>query len=246
MSRTVAAVDRSQRALLADVAHELRTPLTSVRGYAQALRSGVASDPAARERAIATIEAESARMSRLVDELLDLSRLESGQLRFRLQPLDVDAAFGRTIERFAPAALQRQVVLAAQRSTGLAVLADEDRLAQALGNLVDNALRHTGPGGKVTLEARQVDGIVRLSVADTGSGMDPETALRAFDRFRRGPGEDENGFGLGLPIVREIMANHGGSVEIESEPGFGATVTLALPAVVGAELEPQGHERSRT
>jgi signal transduction histidine kinase len=232
MSRTVAAVDRSQRALLADVAHELRTPLTSVRGYAQALRSGVAADPQSRERALVTIEAESERMGRLVDELLDLSRLESGQSRLRFEALGVDDVFARTVARFSPSARAREVELAYRSAPGLAVQADDDRLAQALGNLVDNALRHTGSGGSVSLSAEGADGMVRLAVADTGTGMDRQTAERAFDRFQRGPDEDDAGFGLGLSIVREIVFTHRGTVGIDSEIGSGTTVTLALPAAV--------------
>ncbi|MGI9252745.1 MAG: sensor histidine kinase, partial [Thermomicrobiales bacterium] len=209
---------------------ELRTPLTSVRGYAIALQSGVAADSDARERALATIEAESARMGRLVDELLDLSRLESGQSRLELAPVLVEEEFNRTLERFAPVARDRQVTLRAIPAGMSTVIADADRLAQALGNLVDNALRHTDAGGSVTLWSTEHDGVVRMSVIDTGSGMDPETASRAFDRFQRGSEHVGAGFGLGLSIVREIVSTHRGTVEIESEIGAGTTVTLVLPA----------------
>jgi signal transduction histidine kinase len=230
MSRTVASIDRSQRALLADVAHELRTPLTSVRGYAQALRTGVAADEASRQRALAMIETESARMSRLVTELLDLSRLESGQASLAVEPLDLGEALQRTVDRFAPTAAERGVHLEAVSAGPVWIAGDDDRIAQALGNLVDNALRHTAPGGTVRLETRAGRSAIEVRVADNGSGMDAATTSRAFDRFRRGPGVPGSGFGLGLPIVKEIIASHGGSVRIESEPGVGTTVTLAFPA----------------
>lgn len=233
MSRRVAAVDRSQRRLLANVAHELRTPLTSVQGYARALRDGVARTPGERERALQTVEAEAARMGRLVAGLLDLARLESGQAMLDPVPVDVRTAFERVRARFAPLAAERGVDLRASAAPGIDVLVDDDRLAQVLGNLVDNALRHTAKGGAVELAGCRRDAAtVELSVRDTGTGIGGERLAR----LTGGPPQavllerQNDGLGLGLAIVREIVAAHGGTVTIDSTERQGTTVTVGFPA----------------
>lgn len=247
MSRRVAATARSQRDLLANVAHELRTPLTSVRGYAQALRDGVAAAPGDRERALATIGDEAERMGRLVEELLDLARLESGQVRLRLETVAVAPALARVAARFAPEATARGVALTTGAPPTLHVRADEGRLAQVLGNLVDNALRHTPRGGSVAVAAaplaataargRVAPPIVRLTVRDNGVGIPPERLDRIFERFERGNGRGPppdavgpHGYGLGLAIVGELVAAHGGTIAVESEIGVGTTLAVDLPA----------------
>ena len=237
MSRRIAAVDRSQRRLLANVAHELRTPLTSVQGYVRALRDGVARTPAERERALQTVEAEAARMGRLVAGLLDLARLESGQAK--LEPVSVDllSAFERVRARFAPLAAERGIDLRARAAPGpgLAVLADDDRLAQVLGNLVDNALRHTARGGAVELAGCRRDAAtVEISVSDTGTGIGGERLAQLTGGLSHAvlPRQQGDGLGLGFAIVREIVSAHGGTVTIESTEGQGTTVTVGFPAAL--------------
>ena len=232
MSRRIAAVDRSQRRLLASVAHELRTPLTSVQGYARALRDGVARTPAEQERALRTIEAEGARMGRLVAGLLDLARLESGQVVLEPVPVDLGTAIERVRARFEPLAAEQGVELRVASASGPEAMADDDRLAQVLGNLVDNALRHTPRGGVVELAGRrQGRGIVAVSVRDTGIGIGGDRLEQLTGHPRVGLPEGQgDGLGLGLAIVREIVAALGGTIAIESREGQGTTVTVTLPA----------------
>jgi two-component system sensor histidine kinase BaeS len=236
MSRRVAATARSQRDLLANVAHEIRTPLTSVQGYALALRDGVIEDASEQERALTTIGRESERMASLIGQLLDLARLESGQTRLTLRPVAVDSLLERVAERFQPAATHKGVTLLVDGRTTLAVQGDEGRLVQVLSNLVDNAIRHTPSGGHVKLEIspRSIDGRgsagVRFTIADTGEGISPDRLPRIFGRFARGDGTDGAGFGLGLAIVRELVALHNGDIRVSSQPGAGTTFVVDLPA----------------
>lgn len=239
MSRQVATTARSQRDLLANIAHELRTPLTSVQGYTQALRDGVIDEPEEQARALATIGGEAERMALLIGELLDLARLESGQARLELQEVEVPPLLDQVAVRFHPEAERQGVRLRTNAAdmNGLRVRGDADRLAQILGNLVGNAIRHTPAGGEVEAEAAPIAALgagpaagrpgIRLTVRDTGEGIAPERLPKIFDRFQRGDG---NGFGLGLAIVRELVAVHGGTIGVESRPGTGTTFTVDLPS----------------
>ncbi len=252
MSRQVATAARSQRELLANVAHELRTPLTSVQGYAQALRDGVLASAQEREQALAVIGREAERMASLIGQLLDLARLESGQARLRLQPVPAAGLLNRITERFAPEASSKGIRLITSAEPDLMIQGDEDRLLQLVSNLVSNALRHTPAGGTINLSAspalavgRDAQTQVCLTVADTGEGIPGDMLPRVFDRFVRaadigspadvqpasGAGQhDRPGFGLGLAIVREIVALHGGTITVASQVGQGTTFTVHLPA----------------
>ena len=237
MSARVAATYRSQRDLLANVAHELRTPLTSVQGYAQALRERVAETDAERDAALAAIGRESERMSALIGQLLDLARLESGQTALAMRPVSVAAMFERVEERFRPLVTERGIALNAVAPPGLAVRGDGARLEQIVGNLVANAIRHTPPSGRIALDARPLEGtpLARLTVRDTGEGIDPERLGRIFDRFERDDRDDSPAnaggrFGLGLAIVKELAELHGGGVSVESERGRGSMFAVDLPA----------------
>ena len=234
MSRRVAATAREQRDFLANVAHELRTPLTSVRGYARALRDGVAADPADRDRALATIAAESERMAALVQGLLDLARLESGQTHLHARPIAARTALDSLAHRFAPDAAHRGVALTVDAPSDVRLYADPARLAQILDNLVANALRHTPAGGRVAVTAAphrfpDATPAVRLTVEDSGEGIPPEIIPTIFDRFTRGPAPG-TGAGLGLAIVRELVHAHRGTIAVASTPGHGTVFTLDLPA----------------
>jgi two-component system sensor histidine kinase BaeS len=228
---------RSQRDLLANIAHELRTPLTSIQGYAQALRDGVvpADD---RDDALLAISEEATRMGDLVDQILQLSRLESGQLPLQLEPVRIVSLFEQLRRQFAPVASERGVELVVSSADDLEIVADPNLLLQALGNLAGNALRHTPPGGRIEFRSSRIVSAgrppdARISVSDTGEGIDVARMERVFERFYRAGDRSAEAsarnFGLGLSIVHEIVERHAGLVSVESTPGQGTTFTIDIP-----------------
>jgi signal transduction histidine kinase len=223
-----------RRDFVANVSHELRTPLTIVGGFAETLQDPDV--PAERRAEFArTIFSNTQRMQRIVDELLDLSRIESGHWKPRPEPVRIADAAGEVFGRVAATAESKGVVL----NTGIdpaaaTAYADRTALEQILLNLVENAIRHTPEGGRVSIETSPWAGGVTLRVIDTGSGIPPEHLPRIFERFYRadsGRSRDAGGTGLGLAIVKHLVEAHGGSVKAESAPGSGATITVFFPAV---------------
>jgi signal transduction histidine kinase len=227
----------SQRQLLANVAHELRTPLTSIQGYAQALRDGVLHDDAERDEALLAITEETGRMGDLVNQILQLSRLESGQSELSLSEFKALDLLERLRRQFQPLAARANVALSFDAPDELRLHADEELLLQALGNLIGNGLRHTPSGGSVTVRASVASGpagarLVRFSVGDSGAGIPSEQLERIFERFYRGGGASAaRRFGLGLAIVREVVARHNGTISVDSSVGQGTTFTIDLPNV---------------
>ena len=225
VDRVRVVLDR-QRQLLADTSHELRNPLTVIRTNLDLLRRDL--DPATREEVVAETDDEAERMSRLVADLLFLSREEAGAVEDR--PVRLDAVALDTVERFRQLAPEHEIVLDAPEA--LTVRGDDDRLHQLLTNLLENAVRFTPAGGRVTVRARRDGRQAALVVEDTGVGISREHLQRIFDRFYRvDPARSRatGGTGLGLAIVRRIAESHGGGVRVESEPGAGARFTITLP-----------------
>ena len=236
MARQVSTTLQSQQDLVANVSHDLKTPLTSIQGFSQALLDGTASDEAARERAATIIHEESSRMRRLVDELLDLARLEAGQVTLAREPVDVGLLLTECANRFAPQSERLGVALDVELAPDLPpVLGDADRLGQVFGNLVDNALQHLGSAsgeGRVALCAEQSDGSLVCSVTDNGPGIPSEDLTRVFERFYqvdKSRARRRSGAGLGLAIAQEIIHAHGGSIRVESVEGLGTRFTVELP-----------------
>jgi signal transduction histidine kinase len=235
MAARVRTTQAAQRDFVANVSHDLKTPITAISGWSQALLDGAASAPEEQARAATTIHSEAARMDRMVTQLLDLARLESGQVELVRQPVDMGQLLATVQRSFEPAAQARGVALELAVAPVAPVLGDPDRLAQIFTNLVDNALTHTPPGGRITLSATQVGSWVDSVVRDTGPGIAPEEQARVFERFYRVEKSrargDERGAGLGLAIVRELVEAHEGQVRLESGPGQGTTFIIRLPAV---------------
>jgi signal transduction histidine kinase len=217
-----------QREFVADASHELRTPIAVIRTNAEALTPRVAEGD---REALDDIVAEAEHMGRLVTDLLTLARSDQGALEVDRSPLDmydVIASVGRAAMRLAEGRGLEFTVSPAHA----VVLGDPERLRELLLILVDNAVKYTGPGGKVTLSAGQEDGRVHVVVQDTGIGIPPEHLPRVFDRFYRvdkARSRALGGLGLGLSIAQAIAKAHGGSVELRSAPGRGTRATLALP-----------------
>jgi two-component system OmpR family sensor kinase len=217
------------RRFVADASHELRTPLTSIRGYAELFRRGADSRPEDLAKSMQRIEAEAARMGVLVDDLLLLARLDQGRPLER-EPLDLARIVEEAVDSARAVEPDRPIDL--ELHGPALVSGDGGRLRQAVDNLLDNARVHTPASSRVRVTLRPDDGAVLLTVADEGPGLPAEVANRAFERFYRGdPSRSRSmgGAGLGLSIVAAIVEAHGGTVNVRSEEGAGATFEVRLP-----------------
>lgn len=235
-NRMTEEVQRGQQTLrdfLANISHELKTPLTSIRGFSQAMLDGTIDDPSGIERSARIISDESGRVLRLVEELLDLSRIESGQISMEREALDLDELFDHLEALFALRGEETQVRLDVSRTNEATVMGDFDRLEQVLNNLLDNAFQHTPPGGVIRLSSRDLQpGVVQVTVSDTGGGIAADEVPHLFERFYRGSDRRNGarkGYGLGLAITREIVRAHGGEIWATSEVGRGTTFVFTLP-----------------
>lgn len=243
MAREVARSHRAMRDLLANVSHDLRTPLTSVQGFAGALVDGTLAGPEGAREAGRIIGEEAERMRRLVEELLYLGRIESGELALERQRMDLADLARATQSRFTFRAQETDTQLNIEGDDDVPMVGDPHRLAQVLDNLLDNAFKHTPPGGTVSVTARRelqrpasnrlprLASSAVLAVHNTGSVIPAGEVDRVFERFyqldkaRAGRG----GRGLGLAIAREIVQAHGGRIQVESSVAAGTTFTLRFP-----------------
>ena len=233
---------------VANVSHELRTPLTAIRGYVETLLQHPPSDPADANQFLTIIDRHSERLSRLTEDLLVLSELESGTRKMTFKPVEAGQLVQRVLEVFWDRAAKRKVSLLYSFSSGLpSILGDYDRLQQLFINLVDNAVKFTPAGGSVTLNAcahfgAQADAGIEIAVVDTGAGIAEKDLPRLTERFYRvdkARSRELGGTGLGLAIVKHIVLAHGGELKIESAINRGTTVRVLLPAVI-AENNPDG------
>lgn len=231
MAKQVKHSQQMLRDFVADASHELRTPLTSIKGFAQAILDGTARDKEAQLKAASVIEDESKRMMRLVDELLELSRLESGQVNMVKEPIDVKELLQQCQEIFVMRAEEKDIQLKTDIEPLPPVIGDIDRLEQVFSNLLDNALKHTPAGGKVSIIARQSSpNFIEVTVADTGPGIPPEQLSHVFERFYQADASAAKaGTGLGLAIAREIVRAHGGDIKVNSVLGEGTEFLVRLP-----------------
>jgi len=235
-NRMTEEVQRSQQTLrdfLANISHELKTPLTSIRGFSEAMLDGTIDDPEGIDRSARIISDESNRVLRLVQELLDLSRIESGQVSMQQEDIDLKELFGHVGEVFALRSEETGVALDVAVHGQAHIRGDFDRLEQVLNNLLDNAFRHTPADGSVRVACRDLQpGTLQVTVSDTGSGIPTADLPHLFERFYRGGGNSNStkkGYGLGLAISREIVRAHGGEIWATSEPGRGTTFVFTLP-----------------
>jgi signal transduction histidine kinase len=216
--------------LMADVSHELRTPLTVLEGN---LRAALDQVVPLNETEIANLYSQTRHLTRLINDLRELSLAESGQLPLEKIPADLKALVSETVQALEPLSVEKGVTLANELPQIEAVTLDPFRIRQVLFNLLTNALRHTPEGGKITLNGQTGDGWVALSVRDSGEGLDEEQLASVFDRFYRGDksrSRETGGSGLGLAIVKAIITAHGGQVEATSEgKGKGCEFVVRLP-----------------
>jgi two-component system, OmpR family, phosphate regulon sensor histidine kinase PhoR len=221
-----------RRDFVANVSHELKTPLTSISGYAETLLS-LPPDPEMARVFLGTILGNARRMQRLVDDLLDLSRIESGRWQPARTEVDVSAAAHESWTEVAARPASQAMEFRVEVEPGAEKLcADLDAIRQVLTNLMENSLRHTPAGGAIACIARRHGNGVAIAVRDNGSGITREHLPRIFERFYRADASrsrEEGGTGLGLAIVKHLVEAHGGRVSAESERGRGTTVTCWFP-----------------
>ena len=221
-----------RRDFVANVSHELRTPLTIIGGFAETLQDR---DVPAEMRAefAKTIFNNTQRMQRIVDELLDLSRIETGHWKPRPESIPITDVAAEVFGRVAVAANEKSIALDKTfEPAAETIYADRTALEQILLNLIENAIRHTGTGGRISIQTKREGGGVSLAVDDTGSGIPPEHLPRIFERFYRadsGRSREAGGTGLGLAIVSHLVEAHGGNVSAESVVGVGTTIRIFFP-----------------
>jgi signal transduction histidine kinase len=235
MSRRVKSSHQAQRDFVANVSHELKTPLTSIQGFAQALMDGTAADEEARMKAASIIHEESDRLRRLVDDLLDLARLDAEQVAFMRRPVDLNALIQRVVDGLGVTASEQGIELVGLERSLPPVIGDGDRLAQVLTNLIDNAVKHSPPGGKVRVVGEVDQQWLQIGIKDEGKGIPPDELSRIFERFyqldKARSGGRGRGVGLGLAISREIIRAHGGELSAQSTSGAGSVFTIRLPRI---------------
>ncbi|HEX8561036.1 MAG TPA: PAS domain S-box protein [Pyrinomonadaceae bacterium] len=245
--------NRVKDEFLATVSHELRTPLTAILGWAHLLRGGELQDEGA-ARALETIERNARAQAQLIDDLLDVSRIVTGQLRLDVAPVSPHSFIDAAVEAVRPAAEAKGVRLQKVMDTGVeTVMGDPARLQQVMWNLLTNAVKFTPRGGRVQVRLERVNSHVEIAVADTGTGIPPEFLPHVFERFRQADQRTtrrHGGLGLGLAIVRHLAELHGGAVRADSAgEGAGSTFTVTLPvapvhrrAEAGASARPSARD----
>ena len=226
-------LERVRREFVANVSHELRTPLTAIKGYAETLLAGGLQEPPRAAEFVEVIARHAERLRRLIEDLLDLASIEQGEARIEPAIVSVREVAAQAEAVLRPAAESKGQTLEVVIPEDLTVLADRDRLAQVLINLLDNAVKFTPPGGRVEVAAKSEAGRVGLTVKDTGVGIPPGEVGRIFERFHRvdrSRDRREGGTGLGLAIAKHLTQAMDGTIEVESEPGTGTTFRITLPS----------------
>ncbi len=226
-------LERMRHQFIANVSHELKTPLSSIRAYTETLLGGARNDPAHCERFLTRIDEQAARLQELILDMLSLARIESGQMALDLADVSVARVARRCIADYEPQAVSRELVLENLcTDAAVRVHADEEALRQILSNLIDNAVKYTAPGGRVSVRCRPNGQFADIDVTDTGVGIPAEHHERLFERFYRvdkARSRELGGTGLGLSIVKHLCQAMGGSVSVQSELQRGSTFSVRLP-----------------
>ncbi|MCM8792501.1 MAG: cell wall metabolism sensor histidine kinase WalK [Candidatus Omnitrophica bacterium] len=226
-------LERIRQDFVANVSHELRTPVSSIKGYAETLLEGAIEDKDNAKEFISIIYHESNRLAHLIDDLLDLSKIESGKMKMVFSPLEINPIVKNCVDALEKQAKQKSISISLDLSDNLPkVLADEKRLSQVFLNLLDNAIKYTPQGGSVKISASLKEKFVQIDVADTGIGIAEKDLSRIFERFYRvdkARSRELGGTGLGLSIVKHIVLAHGGQVWVKSQLGAGSTFSFTLP-----------------
>jgi signal transduction histidine kinase len=227
MAARLSEAEQQERNFLMSVSHELRTPLTAIRGHVEALREGVAEDPAVRAASLDMIASESARLERLVGDVLDLAKLEAHRFTLVKEEVDMGRLCDQAYAVFGEEARRRGIEYDKRFEATPTIETDGDRVLQIISNLLSNAFRWTPDGGRVELELAAANGRVSVAIDDNGPGVPREERERIFRPFWS---RDDSGTGLGLAIAHELAVALGGDIELRSKPGRGSRFELVLPA----------------
>jgi signal transduction histidine kinase/ActR/RegA family two-component response regulator len=221
---------------LATASHELRTPLNAIVGWVHVLMAGAARSEEERRYAVNAIDRNAKIQTRLIEDLLDVSRMIQGRVSLHVAPMDLRAIVNAAVDTIRPAANAKEMAIEIEASDAvLPVVGDDQRLQQVIWNLLSNSVKYSPVGGKVTISARSDDGNAIVAVTDTGEGIDPSFLPHVFEPFRQGSARTmRSGLGLGLAIVKQLVDLHGGSITAESSGGGqGAQFTLTIPLAQG-------------
>lgn len=226
-------LEKIRQDFVANVSHELRTPISSIKGYAETLLEGALEDKYNAKEFISIIYQDSNRLANLINDLLDLSKIESGKMKMSLVPLDAISLIKRAVAVIENQAKAKSIALKINIPQGLPkIKADETRFSQVMINLLDNAIKYSSEGGTATISAKVVDNILQFDISDTGIGISENDLPRIFERFYRvdkARSRELGGTGLGLSIVKHIVSAHGGQVRVQSELGHGSTFSFTIP-----------------
>lgn len=237
MAGELAATERMKNDFISSVSHELRTPLTAIKGWAETLHEGT--DPDTTEKGMNVIIRESERLSGLVEELLDFSRLQSGRMRLSVSRIDILAELDEAVYLFTDRARTESKQLNYEENTALSpVYGDVDRLRQVFVNIIDNALKYTEAGGTISVSSSEADDQVRVVISDTGCGIPAEHLPNVKKKFYKA-NQLVRGSGIGLAMADEIVAMHGGTLDVASQVNVGTSVTITLPTCALLESRPE-------
>lgn len=231
MASELGSAEQMKNDFISSVSHEIRTPLTAIKGWGETILSTGPSDQETLKKGMSVIIQETERLSGMVEELLDFSRMQNGKFKLIMEKVDILAELGEAVLMFSNRAHRESLTLIYNEPESLpTVMGDRNRLKQVFVNILDNAFKYSNPGGVVTVTTESGDGFVKIMIADTGCGIPKDDLPRVKEKFFKG-NSTRRGSGIGLAVTDEIVCLHGGTLEIESEESKGTTVIITLPAM---------------
>ncbi|MET3558081.1 two-component system phosphate regulon sensor histidine kinase PhoR [Streptococcus rupicaprae] len=233
-------LERTQKDFISNVSHELKTPVTSIKGFAETLLLGAKEDPVVLDKFLEIIHKESNRLQEIIRDILYLSKLEQPRQELQLESLDLEELVRTTIEGLSPQLKEKSLTVDCVSRLSDLYLGDRGKVTQVLLNLLSNAIRYTEPGGLIKVTMTEDDRSVKIAVEDTGIGIPEHELNRIFERFYRvnkGRSRETGGTGLGLPIVKTLLASMEGQIRVDSQPGVGSTFTISLTKINGSDTK---------
>lgn len=244
MASELSQAENMKNDFISSVSHELRTPLTAIKGWGETVKMSIGTDEALVKRGIDVVLSEADRLSGLVEELLDFSRMETGRLSVVSQPLNISELLTESVDMYIELARQQGIELVFTRpAEDVTVLGDPNRLKQVFINIIDNAVKYTEKGGQVLVDQITEEGCVRITVKDTGVGIPAQDIDRVKEKFYKA-NKTVRGSGIGLAVADEIIKQHKGLLFLESTEGVGTTVTIVLPFTENTD-EPEEPEQEK-